>query len=135
MHIGLIVVEEIFWQIATWEFRSAGARQLARLGLVSHRDKVLNRRALRGDLFDDRQERQIEEQARVLGVVRNPGNLIRDEPRLRAWLPSGFSTAQTPEERPGRWIGEADWPGSECEQRDYWLGQNGLLRQPQPECR
>jgi putative CocE/NonD family hydrolase len=60
---------------------------------------------------------------------------IMQEPRLRAWLPSGFSTAQLPEERPGRWIGEADWPGSGYEQRDYWLGRDGLLGEPQPEYR
>jgi len=60
---------------------------------------------------------------------------IMQEARLRAWLPSGFSTAQVPEERPGRWIGEADWPASRSFQRDYWLGPGGLAGQPQPEFR
>ena len=60
---------------------------------------------------------------------------IMQEPRLRAWLPSGFTTAQVPEERPGRWIGEADWPASGSEQRDYWFGPAGLVGQPQPESR
>jgi putative CocE/NonD family hydrolase len=60
---------------------------------------------------------------------------IMREPRLRAWLPSGFTTAQLPEERPGRWIGAADWPASGSAQRDYWLGPAGLARQRQPESR
>jgi putative CocE/NonD family hydrolase len=60
---------------------------------------------------------------------------IMREPRLRAWLPSGFSTAQVPEEQPGRWVSEADWPASGSEQLDYWFGRDGLAGQPQPEFR
>src|SRR5260370_15367959 len=31
---------------------------------------------------------------------------IMQEPMLRAWLPSGFTVAPTPDDRPGRWISE-----------------------------
>jgi putative CocE/NonD family hydrolase len=60
---------------------------------------------------------------------------IMQEPTLRAWLPSGFTVAETPEDRPGRWIGEAGWPTSTIERQAWWLGAHGLTPSPQPNHR
>jgi len=54
---------------------------------------------------------------------------------LRAWLPSGFTIAPTPDDRPGRWIGESAWPTPSIEQQAWWLGQHGLAASPQPDHR
>jgi putative CocE/NonD family hydrolase len=58
---------------------------------------------------------------------------IMAEPMLRAFLPHGFTIAATPENRPGQWIGEAEWPGSGAATLGYHLGPNGLAREEQPE--
>jgi hypothetical protein len=60
---------------------------------------------------------------------------ILQEPRLRAWLPSGFSMAKTPVDRAGRWIGEAQWPVPGSEPQYYWFSQGGLMTKPQPDFR
>src|SRR5258707_4576202 len=62
---------------------------------------------------------------------RNTG--IMQEPRLRAWLPNGFTIAQIPEERPGRWIGEVEWSASRTEPQHYWFGRGGLTTVPQAD--
>jgi putative CocE/NonD family hydrolase len=60
---------------------------------------------------------------------------IMQEPMLRAWLPSGFGVAPTPEDRPGRWISEPSWPMPTIEPQAWWLGPGGLARSPQPDHR
>jgi putative CocE/NonD family hydrolase len=60
---------------------------------------------------------------------------IMQEPMLRAWLPSGFGVAPTPEDRPGRWISEQSWPMPTIEPQAWWLGPGGLARSPQPDHR
>jgi len=60
---------------------------------------------------------------------------IMQEPTLRAWLPSGFSAAPTPEDRSGRWISEPSWPAPAIEQQAWWLGPSGLTPSPQSEHR
>jgi putative CocE/NonD family hydrolase len=60
---------------------------------------------------------------------------IMQEPMLRAWLPTGFTVAPTPEDRPGRWITEARWPPPATEWQAWWLGASGLTPSPQPEHR
>jgi putative CocE/NonD family hydrolase len=57
---------------------------------------------------------------------------IMREPRLRAWLPTSFTTTQIPEQRPGRWIAVAQWPAPDAAERHYWLGHAGLTMEPQP---
>jgi putative CocE/NonD family hydrolase len=58
---------------------------------------------------------------------------IMSEPPLRAWLPSGFTTAQIPELRPGRWIGERQWLDSSGLEHRYWFGRGELAPKPQPD--
>ena len=60
---------------------------------------------------------------------------IMQEPMLRAWLPSGFTVAPTPEDRPGRWISEPNWPSPSIEPQAWWLGARGLTQSPQPDHR
>jgi len=60
---------------------------------------------------------------------------IMQEPMLRAWLPSGFSVAPTPEDRLGRWISEPSWPIPAIEPQAWWLGPGGLAPSRQPDHR
>jgi putative CocE/NonD family hydrolase len=60
---------------------------------------------------------------------------IMQEPMLRAWLPSGFTVAPTPEDRPGRWISEKGWPTPSIERQAWWLGARGLTASQQPDHR
>ena len=60
---------------------------------------------------------------------------IMQEPTLRAWLPSGFTVAPTPEDRPGRWISEPGWPAATIEPQAWWLGRDGLTPSPQADHR
>jgi putative CocE/NonD family hydrolase len=60
---------------------------------------------------------------------------IMQEPMLRAWLPSGFTVAPTPDDRPGCWISESAWPTPSIEQQAWWLGPRGLTASPPPDHR
>ncbi|MCZ4353569.1 CocE/NonD family hydrolase [Roseovarius aestuarii] len=58
---------------------------------------------------------------------------IMDEPKLRAWMQESVPPKTCYTSRPGRWVGEADWPSPRIEPRDFWLGGAGTLaptRQP-----
>jgi len=57
---------------------------------------------------------------------------IMGEPMLRAWLPRGFTVSPMPEDRPGRWVSDADWPAT-SEPQTWWLGPSGLTPSPQSE--
>ncbi|HKF70642.1 MAG TPA: CocE/NonD family hydrolase [Stellaceae bacterium] len=56
---------------------------------------------------------------------------IMHEPMLMAWMPSGFTVSPTPDDRPGRWISEPQWPAPTMEPQTWWLGLNGLTPSPQ----
>ena len=62
------------------QVRHAGLRR--HVGAIRHRDEVAHRRQLRGELLDQRQEAQVETQHLVLGVVDDPGDLLREQPRV-----------------------------------------------------
>jgi hypothetical protein len=47
---------------------------------IGHRDEALDGLQPRGELLDQRRERDVEEDVRILGVVRDVGDLIRKEP-------------------------------------------------------
>ena len=47
-------------------------------------------------------------------------------PRMRAFIPRGFPISPTPEDRPGRWVSEAEWPSLAITPLEYRLGRNIL---------
>ncbi|TDX28716.1 hypothetical protein DFO67_10999 [Modicisalibacter xianhensis] len=51
---------------------------------------------------------------------------IMDEPMLRAWLQDYVPPDNAYEDRPGRWIGEEQWPSPNIEQRRYPLGPHRI---------
>ena len=52
--------------------------------------------------------------------------------RLRAFVPSDYSTSATPMDRSGRWISEPEWPAA-ATHVEYSLGPAILADTPQPE--
>jgi hypothetical protein len=50
--------------------------------LVDHRDPAAHVRAMLGDRLDDRQEGRVESEVRVAGVVDDPRDLLRMQPRI-----------------------------------------------------
>lgn len=51
---------------------------------------------------------------------------IMDEPMLRAWMQDSKPPTTYYHERPGRWVGEAQWPSPRIETRRYRLGHGQL---------
>lgn len=49
------------------------------------------------------------------------------QPRLRVWLQDSVPPSTAYEERPGRWVGEAQWPSPHIHEHRYLLGYRRLL--------
>ena len=54
--------------------------------------------------------------------LKDKENGIMEEPLLRAWQQDSVPPETAYEERPGRWIGESNWPSSNITERRYPLG-------------
>ena len=57
-------------------------------------------------------------------------NGIDEEPRLRVWMQGYAPPRDRLERRPGRWVGEREWPSPVVEERDFRLGHGAPLRPP-----
>jgi uncharacterized protein len=55
---------------------------------------------------------------------------IMDEPMLRAWMQEPVAPAPDHEERPGRWVAEAAWPGRDEPPLAFVLDADGLTPEP-----
>lgn len=51
---------------------------------------------------------------------------IMDEPMLRVWLQESVPPATSYAERPGRWVGEPEWPSGNVREMRYPLGDRGI---------
>lgn len=52
---------------------------------------------------------------------------IMDEPQIRVWMQDSVRPATRYKTRPGRWIGEQQWPSPHIEPRRWRLASQGLL--------
>lgn len=52
---------------------------------------------------------------------------VMDEPMLRVWMQDSVSPNTAYQERPGRWVGENEWPSPRIEQRRYAFDLHGML--------
>jgi putative CocE/NonD family hydrolase len=59
--------------------------------------------------------------------LKGQNNGIEQEPRLRVWLQDYAEPQDRIERRPGRWIGEANWPSGNVAARDFGLAPGRLL--------
>ncbi len=57
---------------------------------------------------------------------------IMDEPLYRVWMQESVPPAPQYDERPGRWVAEAQWPSPRIEPRCWHLNTTGLEAQPAP---
>ena len=55
---------------------------------------------------------------------------IMDEPMLRAWMQEPVAPAPDYDERPGRWVAEAGWPGRDEPPLAFVLDAEGLTAEP-----
>ena len=55
---------------------------------------------------------------------------IMDEPMLRAWMQDPVAPAPDYDERPGRWVAEAAWPGRDEPPLAFVLDAEGLTAEP-----
>jgi len=55
---------------------------------------------------------------------------IMDEPMLRAWMQEPVAPAPDYDERPGRWVAEAAWPGRDARPLAFVLDAEGLAPEP-----
>ncbi|WP_007026199.1 CocE/NonD family hydrolase [Saccharomonospora iraqiensis] len=55
-------------------------------------------------------------------------NGVMDDPTLRIWMQESAKPATAYEQRPGRWIGEDDWPAPHVEPTTFVLRRNRLVR-------
>ena len=55
---------------------------------------------------------------------------IMDEPMLRAWMQEPVAPAPDYDERPGRWVAEAAWPGRDEPPLAFVLDAEGLAAEP-----
>ena len=55
---------------------------------------------------------------------------IMDEPMLRAWMQEPVAPAPDYDERPGRWVAEAAWPGRDEPPLAFVLDAEGLTAEP-----
>ena len=58
---------------------------------------------------------------------------IMDEPMLRAWMQDSVPPTTYYDERPGRWIGERQWPSPEVAQQAWTLAYPGTLEEEDVE--
>lgn len=62
-------------------------------------------------------------------------NGVMDEPAFLAFIQDSHAPNPLPDDRPGRWIGEATWPTRNVEAQRYWLGKRCLSGQSaEPGC-
>ncbi len=61
--------------------------------------------------------------------LKDEPNGIMDEPMLRAWQQDSVPPDNSYEDRPGRWIGEPEWPSTNVQERDYALLPNQLVEE------
>ncbi|MCF8003629.1 MAG: CocE/NonD family hydrolase [Chromatiaceae bacterium] len=58
---------------------------------------------------------------------------IMQEPMLRAWMQDSVPPTTSYAERPGRWVGEPNWPSMNITEHAYWLRSPGELQtSPEP---
>ncbi|GAB2639335.1 CocE/NonD family hydrolase [Nocardia goodfellowii] len=56
---------------------------------------------------------------------------IMDEPMLRAWMQDSISPHPSYADRPGRWVGEPQWPTPHIDQRRFVLGRYVMSEDPE----
>jgi putative CocE/NonD family hydrolase len=54
-------------------------------------------------------------------------NGVADEPALRVWMQDSVPPSTAYAERPGRWVGETEWPSRHVSQKRQLLGRNRLV--------
>ena len=57
---------------------------------------------------------------------------VMREPALRVWMQEGLPPQTCYSERPGRWVGEEQWPSPRIEARQYFPSGSALGHAPQP---
>jgi uncharacterized protein len=60
-------------------------------------------------------------------------NGVMDGPMLRVWMQESVEPRPSYEVRPGRWVGEPEWPSPHMEPRRLYLTASGLAAEPEPE--
>ncbi|MGW0246824.1 CocE/NonD family hydrolase [Nocardia goodfellowii] len=56
---------------------------------------------------------------------------VMDEPMLRAWMQDSISPHPSYADRPGRWVGEPQWPTPHIDQRRFVLGRYVMSEDPE----
>ena len=57
---------------------------------------------------------------------------IMDEPKLRVWMQDSVPPKTCYHHRPGRWVGESEWPSARITPRRYFPAGQSLASEPQP---
>lgn len=65
--------------------------------------------------------------------LKGEDNGIMDEPPFRAWMEEWIPPAPVHEERPGRWVAEAEWPSPRIGPRRWYLNVLSLGERPDAE--
>jgi len=65
--------------------------------------------------------------------LKGEDNGIMDEPPFRAWMEDWVPPAPVHDERPGRWVAEAEWPSPRIAPRRWYLNVLALGARPDPE--
>lgn len=63
--------------------------------------------------------------------LKDEPNGIMDEPMLRAWQQDSVLPDNSYDDRPGRWIGERQWPTNNIQERSYALSPYQLVEEPE----
>jgi putative CocE/NonD family hydrolase len=58
--------------------------------------------------------------------MKDADNGVEDDPQLRVWMQHSVPPHPTYEHRPGRWVGETDWPSPHIESRRFHLVRHSL---------
>ena len=64
--------------------------------------------------------------------LKQEGSSMMDEPMLRVWMQDSVPPVTAYRERPGRWVGEAQWPGATIHPVTYGLSRAGLVKAGDP---
>jgi uncharacterized protein len=59
-------------------------------------------------------------------------NAAMDGPMLRTWMQDSVPPSTAYEERPGRWVGEPEWPSPHVEAREYPLANHRIVHPEEP---
>ena len=65
--------------------------------------------------------------------LKDEPNGIMDEPMLRAWQQDSVPPDNSYDDRPGRWIGERQWPSNNIQERSYALLPYQLIAESQSQ--